>query len=195
MRSPRTGIFRAEPKAESVLKLAALSCHKDIGWPWKEAIDELIAHDPDLVFFSGDQIYENDYGSRMFRAVTEAEVPKGMKNYLEKWRKFGEAFRELMRNRPTIMITDDHDVFANDLWGKGGLRMQGIVRLVATPHTQHGLMQPSSPRPVIYPILPTQDRMVMAYSHTTPHLSMVLSILQFWRTVNSRAHHQRSSRS
>ena len=120
-----TGIFRAEPKAESVLKLAALSCHKDIGWPWKEAVDELIAHDPDLVFFSGDQIYENDYGSRMFRAVTEAEVPKGMKNYLEKWRKFGEAFRELMRNRPTIMITDDHDVFANDLWGKGGFRMQG----------------------------------------------------------------------
>ena len=46
------GFFRAEPKEG--LKLAALSCHKDIGWPWKEAIGELIAHDPDLVFFSGD---------------------------------------------------------------------------------------------------------------------------------------------
>lgn len=119
------GTFRAEPKEGSILKLAGLSCHKDIAWPWKEAIAEVISHDPDLVFFSGDQIYENDYGSPMFRAMTKGEVPKGMKNYLEKWRKFGEAFRELMRDRPTIMITDDHDVFANDLWGKGGLRMQG----------------------------------------------------------------------
>lgn len=117
------GTFRAEPK--DGLKLAALSCHKDIGWPWKEAIAELISHDPDLVFFSGDQIYENDYGSPMLRALTAEEVPRGMKNYLEKYRKFGEAFRELMRDRPTIMITDDHDVFANDLWGKGGLRMNG----------------------------------------------------------------------
>jgi len=119
------GIFRAEPKPGSVLKLVALSCHKDIAWPWKEAIEEIISHDPDLVLFSGDQIYENDYGSPMFRALTKEEVPKGMKNYLEKWRKFGEAFRELMRDRPTIMITDDHDVFSNDLWGKGGLRMKG----------------------------------------------------------------------
>ena len=117
------GTFRAEP--QGTLKLAALSCHKDIGWPWQEAITELISHDPDLVFFSGDQIYENDYGSPMFRAKTAAEVPRGMQNYLAKYRKFGEAFRELMRDRPTIMITDDHDVFANDLWGKGGLRMQG----------------------------------------------------------------------
>ena len=119
------GTFRAEPKEGSVLKLAALSCHKDIAWPWKEAIDELVAHDPDLVFFSGDQIYENDYGSPMFRAMTKEEVPRGMKNYLEKWRKFGEAFGRLMKDRPTIMITDDHDVFSNDLWGKGGLRMKG----------------------------------------------------------------------
>ena len=120
------GIFRAEPKEGTVLKLAGLSCHKDIAWPWKEAIGELIVHDPDLVFFSGDQIYENDYGSPMFLATTKEEVPQGMKNYLTKYRKFGEAFRELMRDRPTIMITDDHDVFANDLWGKGGLRMKGL---------------------------------------------------------------------
>ena len=124
-RSTWEGTFRAEPKEGSVLKLAGLSCHKDIAWPWKEAIAEVISHDPDLVFLSGDQIYENDYGSPMFRALTKEEVPKGMKNYLTKWRKFGEAFRELMRDRPTIMITDDHDVFANDLWGRGGVRMNG----------------------------------------------------------------------
>ena len=119
------GVVRPEPKEGTVLKMAALSCHKDTAWPWTEAIDELIAHDPDLVFFSGDQIYENDYDSPMFRAMTKEEVPKGMKNYLKKWRKFGEAFGRLMKDRPTIMITDDHDVFSNDLWGKGGLRMNG----------------------------------------------------------------------
>ena len=119
------GVFRAEPKDGSVLKVAGVSCHKDIGWPWTEAIGEVIAHDPDLLIFTGDQIYENDYGSPMFRAMTEEEVPRGMKNYLEKYRKFGEAFGELMRDRPTVMITDDHDVFANDLWGRGGVRMNG----------------------------------------------------------------------
>lgn len=119
------GTFRAEPDPGSTLKLVGLSCHKDIAWPWTEAIAEVISHDPDLVFFSGDQIYENDYGSPMFQAQTKEEVPRGMRNYLEKYRKFGEAFRELMRDRPTIMITDDHDVFSNDLWGRGGVRMKG----------------------------------------------------------------------
>jgi alkaline phosphatase D len=119
------GTFRAEPKEGTPLKLVGLSCHKDIAWPWKEAITEVISHDPDLVFFSGDQIYENDYGSPKLVAKTPEEVPAGMKNYLEKYRKFGEAFRELMRDRPTIMITDDHDIFNNDIWGNGGLQMIG----------------------------------------------------------------------
>ncbi|MDF1756585.1 MAG: alkaline phosphatase D family protein [Verrucomicrobiales bacterium] len=123
--STSLGTFRAEPKPGATLKLAGLSCHKDIGWPWKEAITEIISHDPDLVYFSGDQIYENDYGSPMLVSKTPEEVPAGMKNYLAKYRKFGEAFRELMRDRPTIMITDDHDIFNNDLWGNGGLRMTG----------------------------------------------------------------------
>ena len=115
------GIFRAEPKDGSVLKAVGLSCHKDVAWPWKEAIAEVISHDPDLVIFTGDQIYEHDYGSPAFHAKTKEEVPQGMKNYLEKYRKFGEAFRELMRDRPTLMITDDHDVFLPDLWGNGAV--------------------------------------------------------------------------
>ena len=113
------GLFRAEPMEGSILKAVGLSCHRDIGWPWKEAISEVISHDPDLVIFTGDQIYENDYDSPKFLAKTKKEVPKGMKNYLYKYRKFGEAFHELMRDRPTIMITDDHDVFLSDLWGNG----------------------------------------------------------------------------
>ncbi len=119
------GIFRAEPQEGSILKAVGLSCHKDIAWPWMEAITEIISHDPDLVIFTGDQIYENDYGSPKFLAKTKKKVPQGIKNYLKKYRKFGEAFRELMRDRPTIMITDDHDVFLADLWGNGATLIEG----------------------------------------------------------------------
>lgn len=119
------GVFRAEPKPDTPLRLLGISCLKDIGWPWKEAVAELIEQDPDLVYFSGDQIYENDYGSPHIVSTTPEEVPAGMMNYLEKYRQFGLAFRDLLRDRPSIMITDDHDVFENDLWGKGGLLMDG----------------------------------------------------------------------
>lgn len=118
------GVFRAEPE-NGQLRMIALSCFKDIGWPWKKALEELIGLDPDIVFFSGDQIYENDYGVPMFRPQVPEEVPRGMLNYLRKFRQFGIAFRDLLKDRPSIMITDDHDVFANDLWGNGGLTMKG----------------------------------------------------------------------
>jgi len=119
------GTFRAEPKQDETLKLAGLTGMKDLFWPWKEAVEEIIAHDPDIVFFSGDQIYENDYKSGKFIASTRKDVPKGMKNYLEKYRKFGQAVRELVKDRPSVMVTDDHDVFNNDLWGRGGMIMMG----------------------------------------------------------------------
>ena len=138
-KSEREGIFRAEPKDGSVLKAVGLSCHKDIGWPWKEAIAEVISHDPDLVIFTGDQIYESDYGSPVFYAKTKEEVPKGMKNYLEKYRKFGEAFHELMRDRPTVMITDDHDVFLPDLWGNGGVLIDGVDLMPYLTGNKEGL--------------------------------------------------------
>ena len=48
-----------------------------------------------------------------------------MANYLAKWRKFGLTFRALLKDRPSVMITDDHDIYANDLWGDGGRRMTG----------------------------------------------------------------------
>lgn len=118
------GVFRAEPD-NGQLRMMGLSCFKDIGWPWKKAIEELIVLDPDIVFFSGDQIYEDDYGVPMFRPKSAEEVPCGMLNYLRKFRQFGVAFRDFIKDRPSIMVTDDHDIFANDLWGNGGLTMKG----------------------------------------------------------------------
>lgn len=119
------GVFRAEPKAGSTVRMIGVSCLKSNGWPWKEAVEQMIGQKPDLLYFAGDQIYEDDYGSEHIVAAASEEVPDGMVNYLEKYRKFGQAFRDLLKDYPSIMITDDHDVYANDLWGKGGLRMVG----------------------------------------------------------------------
>ena len=85
----------------------------------------MLSQDPDLIFFAGDQIYESNAGGGIIEAHSAEDVPEAMGNYLAKWRRFGLTFKELLRDRPSIMITDDHDVYANDLWGNGGLRMTG----------------------------------------------------------------------
>jgi len=105
--------------------LMAVACVNDTYFPYQEAVEQMLAQDPDLIFFAGDQIYESNSGGEVILPQTSEEVAAGMENYLAKWRKFGLIFRELLKDRPSIMITDDHDVYANDLWGNGGKRMQG----------------------------------------------------------------------
>lgn len=119
------GTFRAEPNNTDVLKLTAVACVNDKWFPYTKAVRQMIAQNPDLVFFAGDQIYESNAGGQVVEAHTKNEVPAAMANYLAKWRKFGLTFRDLLKNRPSVMITDDHDVYANDLWGDGGRRMTG----------------------------------------------------------------------
>ncbi|WP_167546763.1 sulfatase-like hydrolase/transferase [Stieleria maiorica] len=123
--SERTGTIRAEPKDNGTLKLMAVACVNDKYFPYEEAVAQMIDQDPDLVFFAGDQIYESNAGGEVVEAKTEADVPRAMANYLAKWRRFGMIFRDLLKDRPSVMITDDHDVYANDLWGDGGRHMTG----------------------------------------------------------------------
>ncbi len=118
------GTIRAEPNKPS-LKLMAIACVNDKWFPYTEAVTQMIDQDPDLVYFAGDQIYESNAGGEVIMAETKDDVPLGMANYLAKWRMFGLTFRDLLKDRPCIMITDDHDVYANDLWGDGGRRMVG----------------------------------------------------------------------
>ncbi len=56
---------------------------------------------PDLLFFSGDQVYDHN------------------KHYAY-WLKFGRDFGEIIRNIPTVTIPDDHDIGQGNLWGQGG---------------------------------------------------------------------------
>lgn len=123
--SELTGTIRAEPRPDDVVKMMAVACVNDKWFPYSNAVRQMIEQDPDLIFFAGDQIYESNAGGGIVEAHTPADVPDAMANYLAKWRMFGLTFKDLLKDRPSIMITDDHDIYANDLWGDGGRRMTG----------------------------------------------------------------------
>lgn len=119
------GTIRKEPTDRDQLKMTAVACVNDKWFPYTEAVEQMLSQDPDILFFAGDQIYESNSGGEVLPAETEDQVPAAMANYLAKWRKFGLTFRDLLKDRPSIIISDDHDVYANDLWGDGGRRMTG----------------------------------------------------------------------
>ena len=119
------GTIRKEPTERDQLNLMVVACVNDKWFPYDAAVSQMVQQDPDLVFFAGDQIYESNAGGEIESCDNVDDVPRAMANYLAKWRKFGLTFRDLLKDRPSIMITDDHDVYASDLWGDGGRRMTG----------------------------------------------------------------------
>jgi alkaline phosphatase D len=76
----------------------------------------LTSLDPDILYFSGDQIYEPNGGYQIKREPEDVSIL----NYLGKYYMFGWAFGDLMRSRPTICTPDDHDVYHGNLWGEAG---------------------------------------------------------------------------
>ncbi len=98
------GTVRKDPGDQPQLEIAVLSCNssRTIG-PRDELVQGLRAADPDLLFFAGDQTYRH------------TEHTTG-------WIEFGLQFRDVMRDRPTITIPDDHDVGHPNVWGEGGVR-------------------------------------------------------------------------
>lgn len=112
------GTIRANP-AGRPLRLAGLTCQNDYSFPYAPVADHVLARDPDLLFFSGDQLYESHGGYGLIREPAEPAIL----NYLRKYYEFGLAFREAMRDRPTLCIPDDHDVFQGNIWGEGGKAM------------------------------------------------------------------------
>jgi hypothetical protein len=72
--------------------------------------------DPDLLAFTGDQFYESSGGY----GIQTAPLDKAILDYLRKWWLHGWTWRELMKDRPSISIPDDHDVYQGNVWGEGG---------------------------------------------------------------------------
>jgi len=110
-----TGTIKANPEGRP-LRVGALTCQKDYGFPYAPVANNLVKLDPDMLYFSGDQLYEDHGGFGIIRDPAEPAIL----NYLRKFYMFGWAFREAMRDRPTVCIPDDHDVFQGNIWGEGG---------------------------------------------------------------------------
>ncbi len=103
------GVVRKDPVEKDVLVVASLSCNspKDKErFTRTQFVKNLKQQDPDLLFFAGDQNYVHD------------EATFG-------WLQFGMQFKDLMKDRPTICIPDDHDVGHGNLWGEGGAKSEG----------------------------------------------------------------------
>jgi hypothetical protein len=92
--------------------------------------------DPDVLLFTGDQVYDHT-------------------THTAAWLKFGETFGEVIKDRPTVTIPDDHDVGQGNLWGGGGRKVDvdtkggytrpaEYVKMVERQQTSH---LPDSPDP------------------------------------------------
>ena len=107
--------------------------------------DDIIANvqkiDADMLFFAGDQVYDHH-------------------KHLAAWLKFGRDFGEIIKDRPTVTIPDDHDVGQSNLWGHGGRKSNTghgndggyfkpvrYVQMVERAQTSH-LPDPHDPTPI-----------------------------------------------
>ena len=124
---------RAEPRGRDELVVAGFTGHKcytgglrwnsdGIWFPHADIVSAVRHHDPDLLFFSGDQVYEGDLDV----AIRQGSFEDSMLDYLYKWYRWCWAFRDLTRDRPAVCVPDDHDVYHGNIWGAAGVR--GEVR-------------------------------------------------------------------
>ena len=100
---------------------------------------------PDLLFFSGDQVYDH-------------------RRHYAAWLRFGRDFGEVIKDFPTVSIPDDHDVGQPNIWGHNGKKstLPGLPT-VDMPCPSSTSRKWSGLRPAICPI------------HSTPLPSSVVS--------------------
>ncbi len=84
-------------------------------FPHKDLIDYVKIHKPDVLVYTGDNVYEG----RPTAPDRSGEFSSYL-DYLYKWYMFCWAHGELARNAVTVCMTDDHDVYHGNIWGDGG---------------------------------------------------------------------------
>ncbi len=98
------GTIRKDPIDKPTIVVAAFTGNSSRDRRLKpDMIRNLKAQDPDLLFFSGDQSYDH-------------------KRHQQAWLLFGQQFGEVIKDRPTICIPDDHDIGQANLWGESGIK-------------------------------------------------------------------------
>ncbi|MFD1315178.1 hypothetical protein [Namhaeicola litoreus] len=100
------GTIKKNPIDKDEFVLVALTCNSmypehggDL--PKDDIVSNILKLDPDLIFFSGDQVYEHS------------------EHYLA-WLKFGREFSEVFRSTPVVITPDDHDIGQGNYWGENG---------------------------------------------------------------------------
>ena len=137
------GLIRKDPVEKDQIVVAAFTGNSNSDRSQRpDIIRNIKAQDPDLLFFSGDQSYDH-------------------RNHTAAWLLFGRQFGEIIKDRPTITIPDDHDVGQGNLWGEGGKvsHLKGgsdggytwspeYVNMVQRAQTAH-LPDPYDPEPIL----------------------------------------------
>ncbi len=164
------GTIRREPVDKRSIVVAAFTGHhisaqglgawnsSGIWYPHNELVAAVEHHDPDVLFFSGDQIYEGGLAG-----IVREPVDVACLDYLYHWLRWCWAFRDLARERPCICTPDDHDVYHGNIFGCGGKKAVGphrpasdnggyimdpvFVNAVHATQTSH-LPDPADPRPI-----------------------------------------------
>jgi len=136
------GLVRKDPVDKDEIVVAAFTgnSNSDRG-PRADIVANIKAQDPDLLFFSGDQSYDH-------------------KHHTAAWLLFGRQFGEIIKDRPTVTIPDDHDVGQPNLWGENGkvshlsgaadggyIMTADYVNMVQRAQTSH-LPDPYDPTPI-----------------------------------------------
>jgi hypothetical protein len=142
-----TGTVRKDPVDKDTIVVAAFTGNSvrpqhggDL--PKDDIVKNLRQLKPDLLFFSGDQVYDH-------------------RRHFQAWTRFGRDFGDIIRNTPTVTIPDDHDVGQANLWGAGGKKSNTgaghdggyfmppeYVKEVERAQTSH-LPDPFDPTPIL----------------------------------------------
>lgn len=114
------GTIRRDPVDTQKLSVGLLTCIWDFGFPHTDFTTHLAHHKPDILLWTGDQVYEpvGGYGAIESRAP-DLLVP-AMHDFQRKWFIFGWSTRDMLRDIPSVCMTDDHDMFHGNIWGCGG---------------------------------------------------------------------------
>lgn len=81
------GTIRRDPTDKPKLLVGALTCQGEFGFPHAEIAKHLAAANPDLLLFTGDQLYEANGGY----GIQRGPLPAARLDYLRKWYMFGWA--------------------------------------------------------------------------------------------------------
>jgi alkaline phosphatase D len=115
-----TGIIRRDPVDKETIVVAGFTGNTDYIFPDSKIVGNVTKQNPDVLFFSGDQLYESVAGYGIQR-TWDTPVETVALDYLRKWYLVGWAWKDLLKDRPSLFFPDDHDVYQGNIWGAGGI--------------------------------------------------------------------------